>query len=959
MGPAMKHQRQRVARDTIWAVSILLCAMRAAAQIPADPSPPLTNVQQVAEFGLDRARMEHPPVLVEGVVTFLTRRNDEMFIHDASAGVVVRHTNLVENRFAGQRVRVSGVMQAGLLAPFVSRAHVEVLGTGPMPKPLRVPVERLNAGEFPARWVEVSGVVRDVVQEEDFFILFIRSAGSRIPIFMLGTRGRDLPLDWLDASITLRGVSWPEVDREGKHIGTWIHVAATNFVEVAPLALTNAFEQTALPMGSTPELRRQSDMRRKIAGTVLYHSPGGRVFLRDETGAAQADLLVPLVRSTAWAKLVPRPSAQRLEPGDKIELVGAPMDAPLAPSFVDAEFRVTGKGSAPTPVRISTKAALSGAYEGHLVTLRGKVVGRDTRSAGRLRHETLSLEDAGSVFEVLWETSATNRLPIVPQNTLAEVTGICIAMPMTVGPAKNFRLVLRNPGEVLALGPAPWWSSLQPGRILAVSGTLGILALIWISVLRHQIAQRERAEAAARRSEAATRSINYFATALLARHTEEEILWDLARNCVSKLGFVDCVVYLVDRNRGVLVQKAAFGPKSLEGEKILNPITIPLGQGIVGSVARSGQPELISDTRKDSRYIVDDEFRLSEITVPIVSGDEVLGVIDSEHPDEDFFTQEHVEMLTAIASICANKLVRVRAEQKLRTLNRDLERRVSDRTSELASANAQLLKAEQELLKALAQEKELSELKSRFVSMVSHEFRTPLGIIMASAEILEAYLERLPEEERRSNLRDIFEATRQMSHMMEEALLLGRAEAGQITFRPAPLDLAVFCRRLINEVSSATGSRCPIQLAIPAQLPEANADESLLRHIFTNLLSNAVKYSPAGSPVEFTIQASAHRAVFVVRDRGIGIPEEDARQLFQAFHRGRNVGGAPGTGLGMAIVKRCVELHSGKIAVETREGAGTAFIVTLPLFGPAGSTVGDTTQIIRAATHSGGISIIS
>src|SRR4030095_1658132 len=148
------------------------------------------------------------------------------------------------------------------------------------------------------------------------------------------------------------------------------------------------------------------------------------------------------------------------------------------------------------------------------------------------------------------------------------------------------------------------------------------------------------------------------------------------------------VIYLLDRDQKVLVQKAAFGPKNPEGRQILNLITIPLGKGIVGSVARSGKAELIGDTRMDKRYIRDDEFRLSEIAVPIVAGDEVLGVIDAEHPKENFFTQEHLEMPTGIASLCANKLIRVRSEEKLRGLNVDLEKRVADRTAALQESEA-------------------------------------------------------------------------------------------------------------------------------------------------------------------------------------------------------------------------------------------------------------------------------
>jgi len=245
----------------------------------------------------------------------------------------------------------------------------------------------------------------------------------------------------------------------------------------------------------------------------------------------------------------------------------------------------------------------------------------------------------------------------------------------------------------------------------------------------------------------------------------------------------------------------------------------------------------------------------------------------------------------------------------------------------------------------------LSELKSRFVAMVSHEFRTPLGIIMSSAEILDAYLDRLAPEERRANLKDIFQSSKHMASMMEEVLLLGRVEAGKMTCHPVRLDLVSFCEKLVDEITSATNNQCPIQFSAPKDLPEAQADESLLRHIFNNLLNNAVKYSPSGSPVQFTLDARGALAVFTVRDRGIGIPEADQRQLFQAFHRGRNVGETPGTGLGMVIVKHCVQLHQGKIAFESRETKGTTFAVGLPLFGPANNANGETTRFVRESVQ--------
>jgi len=242
-------------------------------------------------------------------------------------------------------------------------------------------------------------------------------------------------------------------------------------------------------------------------------------------------------------------------------------------------------------------------------------------------------------------------------------------------------------------------------------------------------------------------------------------------------------------------------------------------------------------------------------------------------------------------------------------------------------------RAEEELLKTLEREKELSRLKSSFVSLVSHEFRTPLGIIQSSAELLREFHQRMQSGEREEQLESIVRNTRRMAGMMEGALVLSRLEAGKLSFQPTRLDLNQFCRRVVDEVLSATNRRCGIQLSLDSVPPEAEADEQLLGHIFTNLLTNAVKYSELGATVSFTVGRDGCDAVCVVRDRGIGISEEDQQQLFGAFHRGSNVGTRPGTGLGLLLVKRCTELHGGKVHVNSRIGEGTTVTVRLPLLG--------------------------
>ncbi len=194
-----------------------------------------------------------------------------------------------------------------------------------------------------------------------------------------------------------------------------------------------------------------------------------------------------------------------------------------------------------------------------------------------------------------------------------------------------------------------WWFIL--GFLLLIG------FIIWkvVQFRNKQLAeQKEKIEA--------EQAINYFATSLQETSSVNEILWDIAKNCISHLHFEDCVIYLVDYDRKVLVQYAAFGPKMDADNTIKDPILIPLGKGITGHVAVTGQAEIINDTTKDERYIVDDAIRFSEISVPIVHKGEVLGIIDCEHSKKRFFTQNHLSILTTIASLCANKIVKANAE---------------------------------------------------------------------------------------------------------------------------------------------------------------------------------------------------------------------------------------------------------------------------------------------------------
>lgn len=252
-----------------------------------------------------------------------------------------------------------------------------------------------------------------------------------------------------------------------------------------------------------------------------------------------------------------------------------------------------------------------------------------------------------------------------------------------------------------------------------------------------------------------------------------------------------------------------------------------------------------------------------------------------------------------------------------------LRKQVAAQTSQLRE-NARQLQAQ------LEQEKELSEMKSRFVFTVSHEFRNPLAAIMSCSDVLQRMREQITPEEHDLQIGGIQQSVRRMADMMEEVLLLGRAEAGRLPCEPEPVDLSIFCLKLADQISSASNGRCPIELNVPPDLPRLMLDSSLLQHILGNLISNAVKYSPPGLSVEVSARPEPGGVVITIRDHGMGVPTVDRSRIFEPFHRGSNAGGTAGTGLGLAIAERCAQAHGGGISCESDAGEGTTFTVRLP-----------------------------
>lgn len=237
---------------------------------------------------------------------------------------------------------------------------------------------------------------------------------------------------------------------------------------------------------------------------------------------------------------------------------------------------------------------------------------------------------------------------------------------------------------------------------------------------------------------------------------------------------------------------------------------------------------------------------------------------------------------------------------------------------------------EQTLQRAIDHERELNGLKSRFVSMVSHEFRNPLAVIQMAAHSLARYHAKLDEAQREAQFKKIDDQIQHMLDLLNEVLAIGRIQSGRMEYKPEVVNLHQFCQTLVSNVGAANNAENRIQYTGPDDALNASLDPRLMQLVVTNLLTNALKYTPDGGPIEFMVSVVDHLVRLNIRDNGIGIPAHELPHLYEPFHRAENVGRIGGTGLGLYITKQAVELHGGIILCESQVGEGTTFTVEFP-----------------------------
>ena len=395
-------------------------------------------------------------------------------------------------------------------------------------------------------------------------------------------------------------------------------------------------------------------------------------------------------------------------------------------------------------------------------------------------------------------------------------------------------------------------------------------------------------------------SIDFFnnlAKSILGKESITEMAWLISNSIANYLGTNDCVIYLVDKTTNTLDQIAVFDNKLSGSKGIINKLSLPIGKGIVGYVAKSGNSEIISDTSKDKRYIIDDAIRLSEITIPIKIDGQVIGIIDAEHKKKDYFKKEHVETLESVANLV---VLQFKSALNLRERNKsDIKNR--------------------ELLKKL---KKSNEELQEYAHIVSHDLKSPLRSIAALTSWIKTDNIAAFDEVSLQNFEDLEMTLQNMDNLISDVLKFASLNAKPTEYKPIDLDLLV--RNLINVLYVPEN----ISINILNKLPIVKGDKIRFQQLFQNLIDNAIKFSNKEKGfinIDFKDYNSFYK--FSVKDNGIGIQEkhfENIFKIFQSLEKAKN-----SSGIGLSMVKKIVNIYKGEIWLESKIEKGTTFYFTI------------------------------
>jgi PAS domain S-box-containing protein len=393
------------------------------------------------------------------------------------------------------------------------------------------------------------------------------------------------------------------------------------------------------------------------------------------------------------------------------------------------------------------------------------------------------------------------------------------------------------------------------------------------------------------------KTLNNLSASILGKRDLFEISWEIANNIAKHLRLEDCVIYLYNKDKQ-LIQTASLGDKIDINNKIKNPLTIKLGEGIVGAVAKLGKPLLVNDTSNDSRYVVDNKSRMSELAVPIIANGKVIGVIDSENSEKYYFKNEHLNVFKNIANLASAQF-----------------------NSAISLENEKVaLKDKNNLLLKL--EKSNEELKN-FAHVVSHDLKSPLRSMSALISWIQQDNESIFDFETVENFERLLKKVDKMDHLING--ILKYSSIDKVNDHSKNINT----HKIVEEIIQIIHIPKNISIKINSRLPNLYADKFRVQQLFQNLISNAIKYNDKEiGEIIIDFSENSDSYIFSIKDNGIGIDKKYHKKIFDVFETLEEPD-ENSTGIGLSIVKKIINMFGGRVWLESKVGEETTFYFEL------------------------------
>jgi len=391
--------------------------------------------------------------------------------------------------------------------------------------------------------------------------------------------------------------------------------------------------------------------------------------------------------------------------------------------------------------------------------------------------------------------------------------------------------------------------------------------------------------------------INEVAKSILGKVDIYEIALEITNSIAQYLNTQDCVIYIVNEEKATVEQIAAYGDKIAKDGAIINKMSVPIGKGIVGTVAKTGKPELIANTDLDKRYVTDTVKRYSELVVPILSDDKVIGIIDSEHIQKNYFTQKHLETLQNVASLVSMQLksaINLRERQEAESQNKKLLKELEKNNNEL----------------------------QEYAHIVSHDLKSPLRSIEALTSWIKEDNKGKLDEISLKNFSLIEMTLEKMEQLISDILKYSSIGSNNQDHQEVPL------KSIVQDLIKVLYIPENITVSLLKELPTVKGDKTKLQQVFQNLISNAIKFNDKEKgiiTIDYEEKKSYHQ--FAITDNGIGIEKKYHDKIFKIFHSLKQ--SKDSSGIGLSIVKKIIDLYQGDIWIESEPNVGATFYFTL------------------------------